>query len=120
QPHYRRHLVAVAVELFESFEAARFQIGYHAVDHGVEVFGRDAKAPDRMVKSRPDGMPAETALESAGELGAPAVEGRARSAGFVAQIVAMAHEGVDGAHGLALLPGKQHEGVVEILGAAAR
>ena len=44
----------------------------------------------------------------------------ARRAGLVAQVVAIAHERVDGAHGLALLRGKQHEGIVEILGAGAR
>src|SRR5207237_10322994 len=50
---------------------------------------------------------------------APRFDGGARGAGFIAQVVAIAHEGVNGAHGFALLRGEQHERIVEVLGAGA-
>ena len=65
-------------------------------------------------------MVGETAFERLFHVHAPMLHGGTRGAGFVAQIVAVAHEGVDGAHGFALLGGKQDERIVEVLGAAAR
>src|ERR1019366_483870 len=65
-------------------------------------------------------MVGETPFERLFHIRAPLVHGGTRRAGFVAQIVAVAHEGIDGAHGFALLGGKQHERIVEVLGAAAR
>jgi hypothetical protein len=53
------------------------------------------------------------------ECDAPAFQRLARGAGFVAQIVAIAHERVDGVHGVALLAGQQQKRVVEILSATA-
>src|ERR1035437_4441934 len=65
-------------------------------------------------------MAGEASLERLFHVLAPVVHGGTRGAGFVAQIVAVAHEGIDGAHSFALLGGEQHERIVEILGAAAR
>src|ERR1035441_10375024 len=65
-------------------------------------------------------MVGETAFERLFHVRAPLLHGGTRRAGLVAQIVAVAHEGIDGAHGFALLGGKQHERIVEVLGAAAR
>ena len=45
---------------------------------------------------------------------------RAVRAGLVAQVVAVAHERIDGAHGPPLLRRKQEEGIVEVLRAGAR
>src|ERR1035437_3857578 len=64
-------------------------------------------------------MAGEAALERLFHVLAPVVHGGTRGAGFVAQIVAVAHEGIDGAHSFALLGGKQDERIVEVLGAAA-
>src|ERR1019366_9722893 len=65
-------------------------------------------------------MVGETPFERLFHIRAPLVHGGTRRAGFVAQIVAVAHEGIDGAHGFALLGGKQHERIVEVLGTATR
>src|ERR1035441_5786867 len=65
-------------------------------------------------------MTGEAALQGLFQIGAPLIHGGARGAGFIAEIVAVAHEGVDGAHGLALLRREQDERVVEVLGAGAR
>ena len=50
----RGDLVAVAVELVEGFEAARLQVGDHAIDHFAEVLVRNAEAPDGVMEGRPD------------------------------------------------------------------
>ena len=120
QPHHRGHLIAIEPELVERLEATGLQVRDHAIDHGAEIVVRDAEAANRVMERRPDGMPAEAALERLLEFPPPALEGRARGARLVAQIVAVAHEGIDSAHGFALLRGEQQEGVVEILGAGAR
>ncbi len=65
-------------------------------------------------------MVRESALQRFFHVGPPAVHGGARRAGFVAQIVAVAHESINRTHGFALLGGKQDERVVEVLGTAAR
>src|SRR6476646_7380111 len=53
------------------------------------------------------------------ERGAPALQRLDRRAGLVAQVVAIAHERVDRAHGVALGAREQQEGIVEVLGAMA-
>src|SRR5262249_49237935 len=50
---------------------------------------------------------------------APAFERLAGGAGLVTEVVAIAHEGVDRAHGVALVAGEQKERVVEVLCAPA-
>src|SRR6516225_4020554 len=64
-------------------------------------------------------MIAKPSLQGLVKFGAPCVNGSFGSAGLVAQIVAIAHERVDGAHRLSLLLGKEHERVIEVLGARA-
>ena len=62
------------------------------------------KRRDRVVKCRPHGMSAEPALRALRPVGAPAIHrGRAIAARLVAQVVAVAHERIDRAHGIALL-----------------
>src|SRR5262249_51781880 len=111
--------VAVGIELVECFYAAGLQIAGDTVDHLTEILVRDSETAHGVVEGRPDRVIAEVAVEGFFELGAPALDSGARCAGLVAQIVAIPHEGVDGAHGLALLAGEQNEGVVEVPGARA-
>ena len=119
RPDDRRHLVAVAVELVERFEACaapdrrprrRSSRGNTRAGCGsvVRCRGRPARRDGRR-----NGLPGHPPVRAA-----PALDGGAGGARLVAQVVAIAHEGVDGAHGVALLGGQQHERVVEILGAA--
>src|SRR5258706_16251961 len=49
----------------------------------------------------------------------PALERLPGRAWLVAQIVAIAHERVDGAHGVPLGSREQHEGIIKVLGAIA-
>src|SRR5438105_4091058 len=65
------------------------------------------------------GMAVVLAGQGVVEGDAPALERLAGCAGLVAKVVAVAHEGVDGAHGVALVAGEKEEGVVKVLGAVA-
>jgi hypothetical protein len=56
-----------------------------------------------MVQSGERRMRVATARQGIVERRAPLLEGGPIRAGFVAQIVAVAHEGIHGAHGIALL-----------------
>src|SRR5262249_10529740 len=107
--YHRGHMVAVAVELLEGLELARLQIARDAFNHLAEIFVRDAETPHRMVEGGPDRMPAEAPVERVFHFVAPLADGGEVGAGLVAQIVAVAHEGIDGAHGFALLAREQQE-----------
>src|SRR5450631_1470742 len=120
QAHGGSHLIAVAIQLIEGLEAAGFEVGRHAIDHLVEVARGDTVAGHGIVKRGQHGMRAATAGQCVVEGRAPLLDGARMRAGLVAQIVAIAHEGIHGAYGIALLAGKQHEGIVEIACTGAR
>src|SRR5262245_47999963 len=65
-------------------------------------------------------MLAEASFERLLHFGAPLLDGCAIGAGLVAEVVAVPHESIDGAHGAPLVRGKQQERIVEILGPAPR
>src|SRR5690349_20358367 len=113
QPHNARNLIAVAVEIVEGLKAARLQVAGHAVDHLAEVVVRDSETAYGVMECGPDGMIAEAAFERVFEFGSPALHGGAGGARLIAEVVTVAHEGVDGAHRLALLGAQQDERVVE-------
>src|SRR5215471_789046 len=81
---------------------------------------RDTEAADGMMKRRPQRMSAELPFKRILEFGAPSLHRRARGARLIAQVIAVAHEGIDGAHRLALLRTEEDERIIEILRAAAR
>ena len=114
------HLVAIAVQLLERLEGAGFQVGRYAIDHFVEIARRNPIAAHCIVKRGQHWMRAVTALQRLVERRAPLLDAGPVRACFVAQIVAIAHEGIHRAHGIALRARKQHERIVEVSGARAR
>src|SRR5205823_10692042 len=107
QADHARHLIAILIELVERLYAPRLQVARDAVDHLPEVLVRNPEALYRVVEPRPDRVPAEAPFERVLQFHAPLLDRRPRGARLVAQIVAVAHERVDGAHGLALLGAQQ-------------
>ncbi len=120
QADHRSDLVAVTVQFVESGDAPGFQVGSDAIDHLVEISVRDAINLDSVVESGPDGMVVEFSLERLGQGGAPALDGRAGCARFIAQVVAVAHKGIDGAHGVPLRTAEEYKRVIEIFRTAPR
>lgn len=78
------------------------------------------KAIDGIVESGQNRMPIAAAGQGVFERRSPLFDGGAGCARFIAEIVAMAHEGVYRAHGVALPAREQNEGIVEVFGAGAR
>src|SRR5439155_22515415 len=113
QPHDRRHLVAVPVQLVERGDAARLDIGTYAIDHFVKIMRWDGVAIYGVMKSGPRRVSVESAGQRVGERGSPAIQGLAPGAGLIAQIVAIAHEGVDCAHRIALITREQDERIIK-------
>src|ERR1700688_2712653 len=68
----------------------------------------------------PAGIVAGVSGERGGQGVAPAVHRGTGCAGLIAEIVAVAHERIDGAHGVLLIVWKEDEGVVEVSGALLR
>ena len=111
---YRRHLIAVAVQFIERADAARFHVGSDTLYHLVKAVLRDAVAGDGVGQGGPDRIVVQRAGQSAVKPSAPGFQALARRARFVAQVVRTPHEGVDGAHGIALRLRQHHERVVKI------
>src|SRR5690348_5721933 len=119
QADHRRHLVTIAVQFVEGSQTAWLEIGHYTVHHLEKIFVRDLVSPDRIMKRGPSRISVELPVERVPERRAPALQRLTRCPRLVAQVVAITHERVDGAHGVALLAGEQNEGVVEVLGALA-
>src|SRR5580698_603677 len=119
EANHASHLVAVAIQLVEGLELFGLQVRADAIDHFVEVLARDFVALDGIIKGRPQQMASEAAFERTVQILPPALDPLARCSLAFADIVAVTHEGVDGAHAFALLAGKKQEGVIEIAGARA-
>jgi hypothetical protein len=111
--------VAVAVEVVEGFDLRAGEVAGDAIDHFMEEAVRDLEALGGVGESGPEGVWGGVALEDEIEVVAPLVEGFGGGVFAIGEVVAAAHEGVDGAHGEAFMAGEEEEGVVEIAGAAA-
>ncbi len=104
QAHHAGYVIAVIVQLGERPDAARLQIGAHAVDHVEEIFVRDAEALDGIDERRPQRMIGRLARQRGFKIATPP---RDRSGAIgdtlvVGEIVAVAHERIDRAHGAPL------------------
>ena len=117
QTNHARNLIAVAIQFVERLELLRLQIRADALDHFVKILMRDLVALHSVVKRRPQLVFAVLAPERTIEIAPPTFDAFARCTLALADVVAVTHEGIDGAHGVALLPRKQQEGIVEIAGA---
>ena len=114
QAHHRSYLITVAIQLIEGGEAPRLQVGCHTVDHFVEIAHGNVVAGDGIVEGGQHGVRLIAARERFAERGAPLLDTAPGRAGLIAQIVAIAHEGIHRAHSIALFAGEQHEGIIEI------
>src|ERR1700688_501957 len=113
------HLIAIAVQLVESLDLARLEIRANAGDHLVKIVTGNLIALHRVMEGRPQWIVAVLAGQRPIQIPAPAVDGLARSTRSLADVIAVAHEGVDSTHRVALFAGKQQERVVEITRASA-
>ncbi len=76
QAHHAGDVVAVIVQLGESADAARLQIGADAVDHVEEILPRDAITGHGVDEGRPQSMLRRVAVEGALQILTPARDGR--------------------------------------------
>src|ERR1700720_4856110 len=119
EAHHAGHLIAVAIQIVESLDLARLEIRANTRDHLMEILTGNLVALHRVMEGRPQGIVAVLAGQRPIQIPAPAVDGLARSAGSLADVIAVAHEGVDSTHRVALFAGKQQERVIEIARASA-
>ena len=98
------------------------QIHGHAVDQLVEQLKRNVEALGGVAHGQKHGIVDVAPPAALVPCCEPRIEAApallARQALVVGQIVGLAHEGVDGADGVAALKGQRDEGVIEILGFA--
>ena len=126
RPDHAGDVIAIVVQFLKRLDMADLEIRADTADHIVEIFVRDAVARDRIGERRPQRVLRRVLGSAAGEgrieIGLPSRDGSGAVADAfrVTEIVAVAHERVNRAHGLALRPGEQEEGVVEVFGLGAR
>src|SRR6202035_1322354 len=103
ETNHARHLIAVSIQFVKGLELLGLQVGTDAIDHFVEIFVRDFVTLHGVVKRRPQRILAILARERESQIAAPSLNPFAGSAFAFADIVAIAHERINGTHALALL-----------------
>jgi len=117
ESNHRRHAITVLVEVGEGLNSSRLKIRSHALNHGVEVLVRNVVMLYRIEERGPGGVVVGMSGEGFSKGIAPTINCRAGGAGFIAEVVAVAHESVDRAHRVLFFGREQDERVIEITGA---